>query len=84
VYVAADKRGHGIGRLIVQTLIEEAKHLGKHVIIGGFNPSNDVSLRLHQSLGFEEVARFKEVGYKFYRWLDIVFFQRVLTESTIL
>lgn len=81
VYVAADKRGQGIGRLVVQASIEEAKRLGKHVIIGGVEASNDVSLRLHKSLGFEEVARFRQVGYKFDRWLDIVFFQRILTES---
>ncbi|MBZ0294766.1 MAG: GNAT family N-acetyltransferase [Anaerolineae bacterium] len=78
VYVAADYRGQGIGRFIVQTLIDEACALGKHVIIGGVDGSNAASLRLHQSLGFEEVAHFKQVGYKFDRWLDLVFLQRVL------
>ncbi len=78
VYVAADSRGHGIGRMIVQALLDEARRLDKHVIIGGVEASNEVSLHLHKSLGFEEVARFKQVGYKFNRWLDIVFFQRML------
>lgn len=78
VYVAADRRGQGIGRIIVQSLIDEAGRLGKHAIIGGVEASNEVSLRLHKSLGFEEVARFRQVGYKFDRWLDLVFLQRIL------
>jgi phosphinothricin acetyltransferase len=78
VYVAADWRGQGIGRLLLQALLDEAQRLGKHVIIGGVEASNDVSLRLHKSLGFEEVARFRQVGYKFDRWLDLIFLQRVL------
>jgi phosphinothricin acetyltransferase len=79
VYVAAEYRGQGIGRLIVQTLIDEARRLGKHVLIGGVDQSNQVSLRLHESLGFEQVAHIKQVGYKFDRWLDLVFFQLILT-----
>jgi phosphinothricin acetyltransferase len=80
VYVASEHRRQGIGRLIVQTLIEEARKMGKHSIIGGVDGSNEVSLRLHRALGFEQVALFKQVGYKFDRWLDLVFFQRMLTE----
>jgi L-amino acid N-acyltransferase len=78
VYVAPDWRGQGIGRMVVQALIAEAQHMGKHVIIGGVETSNEASLRLHQSLGFEEVAHFRQVGYKFDRWLDIVFLQKML------
>ncbi len=78
VYVTGDSRGQGIGRMIVQALIDEARRLNKHVIIGGVEASNEVSLRLHKSLGFEEVARFKQVGYKFNHWLDIIFFQYIL------
>jgi L-amino acid N-acyltransferase YncA len=43
--------------------------------------SNEASLCLHQALGFEQVAHFKQVGYKFDRWLDLVFFQRNLESS---
>ena len=80
LYVAADQRRRGIGRLLLQTLIESARNLGKHAIIGGVDASNEASIQLHKSLGFEQVAHFKQVGYKFDRWLDIVFFQRLLTE----
>ena len=80
VYVAADQRRQGIGRLMVMTLIQAARDLDKRVIIGGIDASNEASLRLHLSLGFEQVAHFKQVGYKFDRWLDLIFVQRVLTE----
>jgi L-amino acid N-acyltransferase YncA len=80
VYVAADQRGHGIGSLMLQSLIDAACGMGKHILVGGVDASNEASLRLHQAFGFEEVARFKQVGYKFNRWLDVIFFQRFLSK----
>jgi len=80
VYVAPGQRRQGVGRLIVTTLIEAARDLGKHSIIGGVDAQNEASLRLHEALGFEQVAHFKQVGYKFDRWLDLVFMQRMLAE----
>jgi L-amino acid N-acyltransferase YncA len=78
VYVAPDARRQGIGRLLLIALIEAACALDKHVIIGGVDASNEASRRLHESLGFEAVAHFKQVGYKFDRWLDLIFYQKVL------
>lgn len=78
VHVAAKARGRGAGRLLMVPIIEAAKQLGMHTIIAGIDASNDVSLRLHTSFGFEEVAHFKEVGYKFDRWLDLKFLQLIL------
>src|SRR5258708_3492603 len=69
VYVATDQRRQGVGRLMVLALIDAARDLGKHVIVGGVEASNEASLLLHRALGFEEVARMKQVGYKFDRWL---------------
>jgi phosphinothricin acetyltransferase len=80
VYVAHDQRRQGIGKLMLQSLIDAANDLGKHTIIGGVDSCNEASLRLHQGFGFEEVARFKQVGYKFDRWLDVIFFQLMLTK----
>lgn len=78
VYVAAGCRRQGIGRDIVQALMHEAQRMGKHVLIGGVEKSNEASLRLHHALGFEEVAHFRQVGYKFDQWLDLVFVQKIL------
>jgi L-amino acid N-acyltransferase len=75
VYVANECRGKGIGKLLMPPLIEACKQLGLHTIIAGIDASNEASIRLHQYFGFKEVAHFKEVGYKFNRWLDLKFLQ---------
>jgi L-amino acid N-acyltransferase len=78
VHVRADARGQGIGRSLVEALLPLAQHLGKHVMVAGIDADNAVSRRLHEQLGFQEVGRFREVGRKFDRWLDLVFLQRLL------
>ena len=78
VYVAAEARGKGIGKLLIPPLIEAAKKLELHTIIAGVDATNEASLRLHKSFGFEEVAHFKEVGWKFERWLDLKFLQLIV------
>jgi L-amino acid N-acyltransferase YncA len=78
VYVAAAHRGKGIGKLLIPPLIEAARKKDLHAIIAGIDASNLASIVLHKSFGFEEVAHFKEVGYKFGRWLDLKFFELIL------
>jgi L-amino acid N-acyltransferase YncA len=78
VYVSADQRGKGIGKLLILPLITAAGNSNLHSIIAGIDASNDASLRLHRSFGFEEVAHFKQVGYKFGRWLDLKFLELLL------
>jgi phosphinothricin acetyltransferase len=75
VHVRPDARGRGIGRALVLELIERAKGMQKHVMIAGIDADNAASIRLHQSLGFKVVGHFHEVGYKFGRWLDLVFLE---------
>jgi L-amino acid N-acyltransferase YncA len=78
VHVRADLRGRGIGSRLVSDLIPRAHALGKHVIIGGIDADNTASLLMHERLGFEKVAYIKQVGWKFGRWLDLVFMERIL------
>ena len=80
VYVSKQRRGRGIGKLLLAPLIGEAKQLQMHTIIASIEATNETSLRLHKSLGFEEVAHFKQVGFKFGRWLDLKFLQLILNE----
>ena len=75
VHVAASARGRGIGKLLIPPLIEMARQLNMHSIVAAIDADNAVSIGLHKSFGFEEVAHFKEVGFKFGRWLDLKFLQ---------
>jgi L-amino acid N-acyltransferase len=78
VYVASEARGKGIGKLLIPPLIDAAKQLKLHTIIAGIDASNEASIKLHRHFGFEEVAHFKQVGWKFNRWLDLKFLQLML------
>lgn len=78
LHVRADRRGRGIGRAVLIALIERAKGMHKHVMIAGIDADNAPSIGLHQSLGFTPAGRFHEVGFKFGRWLDLVFLERLL------
>lgn len=78
VYVHPEHRGQGIGRLLLGALVDRAQALGKHVMIGGIESGNAASLRLHEGHGFERVGHLPEVGFKFGRWLDLVFMQRIV------
>lgn len=71
VYVHKDARGAGIGKLLMQGLIEHAKASGVHVLIGAIESENTASIRLHEALGFRVAGRYSEVGRKFDRWLDL-------------
>jgi L-amino acid N-acyltransferase YncA len=75
VHVRVDRRGQGIGRQLLIELMKQAAAMHKHVMIAGIDADNTVSIRLHESLGFINVAHFHEVGFKFGRWLDLVFLQ---------
>jgi L-amino acid N-acyltransferase YncA len=81
VYLASDFRGQGTGTKLLLELIQIAKQSGYHTMVGGIDSSNEGSYLFHQKLGFKEVARFKEVGHKFDRWLDIIFMQLILEDG---
>ena len=78
LYVSVEWRGRGIGSRLLPTLIERAAGNGLHTMIAGIDAANEASLRLHAKFGFEPVGRFREVGWKFERWLDLAFLQRML------
>jgi L-amino acid N-acyltransferase len=78
LHVRADVRGRGIGTELLRALIGRASALGKHVMIAGVDADNAATIRLHERLGFVCGGRLPEVGYKFDRWLDLVFLHRAL------
>jgi len=78
IYVKSGLRGKGIGRLLLAPLIGAARNLKMHTIIAGIEATNEASIKLHESFGFNEVAHFNEVGWKFERWLDLKFLQLLI------
>ena len=78
VYVAAGSRGQGIGKLLLLPLIEGARAKGLHAIIAAIDAQNEPSLRLHAAFGFEKVGHFKQTGFKFGRWLDVVYLEKLV------
>ncbi|MDG6986063.1 MAG: N-acetyltransferase [Nitrososphaerota archaeon] len=83
VYVRNSHRGKGIGRAAMDAIISKARELGFHTMVAGIVPPNEASVRLHMGLGFEHVADFREVGFKFGRWLDVRFYQLALESAEV-
>ncbi len=81
VYIHHDHHRRGLGRGLLLDLIERARAAGFHTLVGGCSADQIASLRLQESLGFTRVAHFKQVGYKFGQWLDVIFLQLMLKDS---
>lgn len=78
IYVDKDSRANGVGKKLLTNLIELAKENGFHTMIAGVDSSNEKSFEFHKKFGFVEIGTFKEVGYKFDKWLDLRFLQLFL------
>ncbi len=78
IHIHPNYRGQGIGKLLMPPIIEAAKEQNMHTMVAGIDASNVGSIRFHQGFGFGQVAHLKGVGFKFNRWLDLVFMQLML------
>jgi phosphinothricin acetyltransferase len=78
VYVELERRGKGIGRALMEALLEHAREYGHHAVVGQIVSENVASLVLSESLGFRQVGRLEQVGRKFDRWLDVVLVELIL------
>jgi phosphinothricin acetyltransferase len=78
VHVAEAFRRRGVARALMTALVADARQRDYHAIVAGIVSDNDASLALHTSLGFTEVAHFREVGYKFGQWRDLKFMELLL------
>ncbi len=79
IHVHPQYRGQGVGKLLIPPIIEVAKQQNMHTMIAGIDASNAGSIKFHEGFGFEQVALLRGVGFKFDRWLDLVFMQLMLT-----
>src|SRR5690606_6101631 len=78
VYVHADHRGRGVGRALMEAIVEIAAARGFHSVIARIVGDHEASIALHRSVGFELVGVEREVGRKFGRWLDVAVMQKML------
>ncbi len=82
VYVDGAHRQKGVGRALLERLVETAERDGYRQIIAVIGDSeNTASVKLHAALGFRQVGTFSDVGYKHERWLDCVLMQRTLGDG---
>jgi phosphinothricin acetyltransferase len=79
VYVDARFRGQGVGKRLLQEIINAAQQQDYHVLVGGIDATNTASIRLHERLGFLPCGTIKHAGFKFGRWLDLAFYQLILS-----
>jgi L-amino acid N-acyltransferase YncA len=78
IHVAEAHWGGGVGRALIENLVDRAFAAGLHVMVAAIDGANTGSIEFHRRLGFVEVARMPETGHKFGRWLDLVLMQRIL------
>ncbi|HEV7730810.1 MAG TPA: GNAT family N-acetyltransferase [Candidatus Binatia bacterium] len=78
IHIRSDRRGGGLGTVLLDALVERARAAGIHVMVAGVDGGNAGSLRFHVARGFQEVARMPQVGRKYGRWVDLVLLQRLL------
>lgn len=78
VYVKDGSHGKGIGTKLYAVLLDQLKKKNFHAVIGGISLPNPKSIALHEKFGFEKVAHFKEVGYKFDEYIDVGYWELIL------
>lgn len=78
VYIKQTALGKQIGKKLYSELLQQLRAKKFHIAIGGLTLPNEASVKLHEYFGFEKVAHFKEVGYKFDKWHDVGFWQLTL------
>lgn len=78
VYVAPAQQRRGVGKRLMQRLIQSATEQELHTLIGGIDASNATSIAFHQKLGFAHAGTIEQAGFKFGRWLDLAFYQLIL------
>jgi phosphinothricin acetyltransferase len=82
VYVRRDRHGHGIGRALLEHILDVATTSGFHAVVARISGEGTASRALHARCGFELVGIEREVGRKFNRWLDVALMQCLLHERS--
>lgn len=81
VYVAAERQRTGVGSALYDALIAHARDNGVHALIGVLGGDNPASVALHRRFGFEKAGHLRDVGYKFGKFVDTHYFEKILDAS---
>lgn len=78
IYLRSDATSKGIGSRLYDALLTGLRAHGHHAVIGIVALPNPASVALHERLGFTKAGHFREVGWKFDRWIDVGYWQALL------
>jgi L-amino acid N-acyltransferase YncA len=79
VYLKNGFSGKGIGSKLYEALLKKLEKTNIHAVIGGISLPNEGSIALHEKFGFEKIAQFKEVGFKFEKWIDVGYWEKIIS-----
>lgn len=82
IYLKNGSNGRGIGKTLYSALLEILRQQGVHAVMGGAALPNAASVALHESLGFERVATFRQVGFKHDQWVDVAYWQLIFAPTS--
>ena len=77
LYVRKDHQGQGIGTKLMKAILDKGQKAGLHTILARIAEGNEISIRLHQAVGFKHIGVMKEVGKKFGRLIDVYLMQKL-------
>ena len=80
IHLAPAAQGQGLGRALMTALCDHAAAAGAHSLCAGVSAENPAGVAFHRRIGFTEVARLPQVGFKFGRWMDLVLLQKFLVQ----
>lgn len=78
VYLNDAAQGFGLGRTLMLMVEQHAREAGHHSMIAAIDADNAGSIAFHKALGYGEAGRVPQAGFKFDRWLDVLFLQKFL------
>lgn len=81
VYIHHSHRGKGIGSKLLELVTLEGEKCGNHTVLSRITQGNEISIHLHEKLGYEKVGVLKECGFKFGRYLDVMIMQKVFRQN---
>jgi phosphinothricin acetyltransferase len=82
IYAGNNIRQKGAGTRLYEKLLAELRQTDVHAIIAGIALPNDASIRLHEKFGFEKVAHFREIGFKFGEWIDVGYWELLAADKS--